>query len=583
MPYPNEFSCRLRQPVKDAPTRRKNGAREHNGKKYDVIYQEQESKWVEQAYRYPKKTWTASEARSHCKSHKGSYEATADIQEMDTMVDEWKDGLKGAGESEGALLYRLSSKIFNTPLMITPDKLAVIMSVLNKRIGIEAELKSLPEYTPPQREAQVIDNIALIPIYGTLMHRTYGLDALSGLLSYESIRSQLIAAVEDPKIDHILLDIDSPGGEVSGCFDLVDMIYALRDEKHIVAYANEHAYSAAYAIASAAHSIYTSRTGGVGSIGVIAVHVDQSAYDEKQGFKYTSVYAGERKNDLSPHEPLAEDAYKKLKTEVDEMYDLFVNTVSRNRGLTTDEVKRTEADFYLGGKGEEVGLIDAIKTFDQVVEELVNSQIGGNGMNQEVTDSLKDQLDALLADSPSEERDAALGELGYAPKATVVSTAGEEVNVDVEAIRAEKDKEIEGLQAEVKSLTTRVEKAEADASTERKNRRRIELKSEIGGYGVIGNVEVFTDVALKLEEMSTEDAEKYLHELKAQGEALKASGVLSEIGDAGEGNVSKGSTFTELKAKVDEISKEDGMTELKAWQEVPRRFPELYKKYKEGR
>jgi len=204
-------------------------------------------------------------------------------------------------------------------------------------------------------------------------------------------------------------------------------------------------------------------------------------------------------------------------------------------------------------------------------------------MNQEVTDSLKDQLDALLADSPSEERDAALGELGYAPKATVVSTAGEEVNVDVEAIRAEKDKEIEGLQAEVKSLTTRVEKAEADASTERKNRRRIELKSEIGGYGVIGNVEVFTDVALKLEEMSTEDAEKYLHELKAQGEALKASGVLSEIGDAGEGNVSKGSTFTELKAKVDEISKEDGMTELKAWQEVPRRFPELYKKYKEGR
>jgi len=351
MPYPNEFSCRLRQPVKDAPTRRKNGAREHNGKKYDVIYQEQESKWVEQAYRYPKKTWTASEARSHCKSHKGSYEATADIQEMDTMVDEWKDGLKGAGESEGALLYRLSSKIFNTPLMITPDKLAVIMSVLNKRIGIEAELKSLPEYTPPQREAQVIDNIALIPIYGTLMHRTYGLDALSGLLSYESIRSQLIAAVEDPKIDHILLDIDSPGGEVSGCFDLVDMIYALRDEKHIVAYANEHAYSAAYAIASAAHSIYTSRTGGVGSIGVIAVHVDQSAYDEKQGFKYTSVYAGERKNDLSPHEPLAEDAYKKLKTEVDEMYDLFVNTVSRNRGLTTDEVKRTEADFYLGGKG----------------------------------------------------------------------------------------------------------------------------------------------------------------------------------------------------------------------------------------
>lgn len=83
-PYPNEHACRLAQPVADAPTRRQNGAREHDGKKYDVIFQKQEDKWVEQAYRYPKDSWETAAARSHCNSHKGlSFEAAKEVTEME--------------------------------------------------------------------------------------------------------------------------------------------------------------------------------------------------------------------------------------------------------------------------------------------------------------------------------------------------------------------------------------------------------------------------------------------------------------------------------------------------------------------
>lgn len=74
MPYLNEHACRIREPLEDAPTRRVDGDREHNGKKYDVIYQEQEGKWVDQAYRYPKDTWSEEEARGHCKDHDGKFE-----------------------------------------------------------------------------------------------------------------------------------------------------------------------------------------------------------------------------------------------------------------------------------------------------------------------------------------------------------------------------------------------------------------------------------------------------------------------------------------------------------------------------
>jgi hypothetical protein len=94
MPYPNEHACRLRQP-NGGKTRRKNGAREHNGKKYDVIYQESDDgSWEEQAYRYPKGTWGAAEARSHCKSHDGiTFEPASEGSAMSAVRllerDEW--------------------------------------------------------------------------------------------------------------------------------------------------------------------------------------------------------------------------------------------------------------------------------------------------------------------------------------------------------------------------------------------------------------------------------------------------------------------------------------------------------------
>lgn len=78
-PFPNEHSCRLRSPgdFQDGSFRRI--SREHDGKRYDVIIGrlKGETSTTEQAYRYPKATWTATAARSHCKSHDGTFEAAS--------------------------------------------------------------------------------------------------------------------------------------------------------------------------------------------------------------------------------------------------------------------------------------------------------------------------------------------------------------------------------------------------------------------------------------------------------------------------------------------------------------------------
>jgi ClpP class serine protease len=134
------------------------------------------------------------------------------------------------------------------------------------------------------------------------------IDYILGGTSYDSIREEFQAALADPSVGAIVFDIDSPGGEVSGCFDLVDEIFNARGIKPISAIVNEMAYSAAYAIASAADKVILPRTGGVGSVGVICVHMDQSQYDANVGVKFTPIFAGSHKGDFTPHAPLSTSA-----------------------------------------------------------------------------------------------------------------------------------------------------------------------------------------------------------------------------------------------------------------------------------
>ena len=271
------------------------------------------------------------------------------------------------------VLPHLAARLFGVPLAIHRPKLDVILSVLGARIGL-ADLAAPVGYTPAARApGPPSGKVAVIPIHGTLVRRTSGLEAESGLASYTGIAAQLDAALTSPEVAAILLDIDSPGGESGGVFDLADRIRAASQIKPVWAVANDMAFSAAYAIGSAANRFIVTRTGGVGSIGVIAMHADQSVKDAKDGVRYTTVFAGARKNDLNPHEPISDEAHAFLKAEVGRVYDLFVDTVARHRNLSVDAVRVTEASIYFGADAIAAGLADAVGTFDDVLLELVDS------------------------------------------------------------------------------------------------------------------------------------------------------------------------------------------------------------------
>ncbi|WMT85176.1 S49 family peptidase [Wolbachia endosymbiont of Listronotus oregonensis] len=210
--------------------------------------------------------------------------------------------------------------------------------------------------------------IKVIPIHGILTKNSEAFDDVLGMTSYEKIRKEIEEALIDEEVEIIILDIDSPGGEVNGLFDLADFIYEARALKKIIAIANDDAYSAAYAIASSAEKVFVSRTSGVGSIGVIASHIDQSGFDEKQGIKYTTVFAGSRKNDLNPHEPITSESLESLQEEVDRLYEMFLQLIARNRNLSTERIKSTEAGLYFGERAIEIGLADGITTFSEFID-----------------------------------------------------------------------------------------------------------------------------------------------------------------------------------------------------------------------
>ena len=269
------------------------------------------------------------------------------------------------------LLPHLASRLYGTPLLLARTKLDIILSVLGSRIDwpIQSELALPPPRASPSGQHMAATGIAVVPVHGSLVRRAIALDAASGLTSYGDIAAMLDAAAADPTVSGILLDIDSPGGEAGGVFELAQRIRAVDAIKPVWALACDSAFSAAYAIACAASRVFVTQTAGVGSIGVIAMHVDQSVRDAQEGYRFTAVSAGDFKNDLSPHEPIDKAALGRLQTEVDRLYGLFVDHVVSMRGMQAKTIRDTQAGLFFGPDAVRCGLADSLASADQVVSE----------------------------------------------------------------------------------------------------------------------------------------------------------------------------------------------------------------------
>lgn len=277
---------------------------------------------------------------------------------------------------------RLAQRVFNVPLMIEPTKAEIIACALQQRLGIAsferidgtvleaAQMRALAseatrDYGDNFKPFRQKGSIAVIEVDGTLVHKSGNLDPWSGMTGYDGIAKKLRAAMTDTDVKAIWFDIDSPGGETSGCFALVDEIASASETmggKPIWAYVNEQACSAAYALASVCDRIYGPADAMVGSIGCYVLHVDFSRAYNQAGLTPTMIRAGERKARGNSVEPLDDETTAKLQAWVDETRERFARYVSMGRGIGYDAVMATEADWYTAADAVRLGLMDGIRS-----------------------------------------------------------------------------------------------------------------------------------------------------------------------------------------------------------------------------
>ena len=288
----------------------------------------------------------------------------------------------------------------------------------------------VPRITPAQPPG-----IAVIPIHGTLVKRVLGMEAASGLTSYGGIAQEIDAALADPLVQGILLDIDSPGGEASGSFELARQIRHAATQKPVWAVANDAAYSAAYALAASAQRLIVTETGGVGSIGVIALHIDQSAKDAQEGYRYTAVTAGAHKNDFSPHHPLSDEAKAELQAEVDRLYGLFVEHVTAMRSLNADAVRATEAGLYFGANAITAGLADAVSSFETALTDFSLFLSARNHKPPQARERIRTEAVIASKENAMQENETPLTEMiGVDQAAVLVAEARREAVQSAQAI-----------------------------------------------------------------------------------------------------------------------------------------------------
>lgn len=317
------------------------------------------------------------------------------------------------------------------------------------------------------------DGVATIPVEGPLFRRADMFTEISGATTVETLAKDFNAALENPEVKSIIFYIDSPGGEVNGTNEFSDMIFNARGAKPVVAYVAHLGASAAYWIASAADEVVVDATAALGSIGVVIAVRDPTKQKVKD-IQFVSTQSPHKRPD-----PTTESGKGQIQTHADVLAQVFVDTIARNRNVSSETVVK---DFGAGGllvgrKAVDAGLADRVGSYESVLSELQSgrrpraqkSEFRGQ-QDGEKTMSIekKGWFATMLAKLNPDERAEALAELNGDGKNVIT------LNLPPPPAQAQEES------AEVKAL--RAKAAQADKYQEQiKAARKTEAEAFAGG------------------------------------------------------------------------------------------------------
>jgi signal peptide peptidase SppA len=269
---------------------------------------------------------------------------------------------------------------------------------------------SLAACCPTDADLIVADGVALLPIHGPIVKRTqvfhgwYSDKVMVGSDFWAKTVKRLAARTD---IDHIILDIDSGGGQVSGTETFANAVFEARQSTNVISVVNEFAASAALWIGAAASRIVIPPTAEIRSLGVYTIHADWSKWLDEVGIKETVIHAGKYK---AIHERTLTDELKAHEQHlIDGLYSAFVDNVARFRGVSSEHVLENwaEARCFLGSEAVSNGLADELGTLSDVLESVAAGRSGRVSLPAPVEPEPEDNDDMLTlnADTGAIEKD----------------------------------------------------------------------------------------------------------------------------------------------------------------------------------
>ena len=429
--------------------------------------------------------------------------------------------------------HQLSELLFNNYLLADTRTLQLVLHRYDKALVNGEEQIGLLKRPPTQRRDQVKvlegvsgTRLGLIPIKGSLTYEESGWEGLCGMTSYESIQGQAEYLIKNEKVDELILELNSGGGQAYGCFEAAQVVRNLANKNNvkITTYVDGVAYSGGYAWAAIADEVVVNPMGRVGSIGVVLPLTNYAKKDKKEGIKRIYITSGKSKVPYDEDGNFTEDALDEFRKSSKIIYDEFVGHVAEMRGIDRQAVINTEAKTFDAQQALSLNLIDSIMTKEQFYNH-INGKYGENVMSlvqksnqgEEVVTTTNDSLISTLTEELT-----GLKANSETLQETISTLTGEKetLSTELEKVKSTltlKDEEIKSLQDKITELQGAVEEVKTTTREEK-------IKA------LVSDEEV-SDVMEIADGMSDEKFDKYIKSLETK--QIKAREEMKEIGGEG--------------------------------------------------
>ena len=445
--------------------------------------------------------------------------------------------------------HQLSELLFNNFLLADSRTLQLVLHQYEKAQVVGGEQIGVLKKPLSQRKNQVkvLDGegskIGVIPIKGSLTYEETGFEALCGMTSYESIQGQAEYLIKKEKVNELILDVNSGGGQAYGCFEAAQAVRNLANSNNvkITTYVDGVAYSGGYAWASIADEVILNPMGRVGSIGVVLPLTNYAEKDKKEGIKRIYITSGKSKVPYDEEGNFTEAALDEFRKSSKIIYDEFVSHVAEMRGIDRQSVIDTEAKTFDAKTALSLNLIDSIMTKEQFYNH-VNGKYGENVMslvpktNQE-EDVVSTTNDSLISTLTEEVSGLKANAETLQETITTLTSEKETLSVELEQVKSTltgKDEEIKTLQDKIVELQGKAEEVKAAS-------REDQIKALVS----VDEVESVMSIASVL------DDEKFgLYIKTLEGKQIKAREEMKEIGGEGAEAITELSLSEKIAAKA---------------------------------